>query len=302
MGNDFLDKSIEERETLFSEIVKELQEENSKLTPLADGELLTVAALELLTGINKLSTDLATENNEEYSERYKHLTSLYGFDDFYSLYVYAEFNSPLGYTTKAGAKDYSGLNKVKRTVVRNGKPIEMDIYEKEDNQNNKDTQKEKEKSNSQSSVTPIISAQTLHTSKEDKSEGTSLKRVSTGILSTNKDPSTQKAIAQAIKEGTYLQDEEGNVRVTYLFTPEDAFLALTSLVIDSTTQGAGIRVFMELLREATTQKLGVRVPAYDNEFAKELFQTFGLTQKKDSWQVTYKDLVKSLGESLPWIG
>ena len=66
-------------------------------------------------------------------------------DSFYDMYIFCKSNTET--ISKGGEKDLSNLNKVKRKVIRNGKEVEMTIYE-DSNSDNKDMDNTKKESDS----------------------------------------------------------------------------------------------------------------------------------------------------------
>lgn len=83
-------------------------------------------------------------NNNRLTKQYKHILSAYGFKTYHDIYTYVISNEEeelYKSTTPAyqgeGKKDFSKLNRTKRTVMRNGQPMDTYIYEKPEGQDNR---------------------------------------------------------------------------------------------------------------------------------------------------------------------
>lgn len=129
-----MDYSDEQRERIFtgilSYVAKAVEEEGVQAT-------ITPKTIHRLTGI-EMTEDYVIANRKGLNKEFGHLSSAYGFTDFHDFYLYAmscegEYEETTekstGGTGKSKNKDLSKLKKVKRTVMRNGKPTEMTFYE-----------------------------------------------------------------------------------------------------------------------------------------------------------------------------
>jgi ketosteroid isomerase-like protein len=292
----FPNKTQEELSHLFESMLQELATENLNAETL--GLPLSKKALELLTGLVNLKYDTVAERNEELSKTYVHLTAAYGFNDFYDLYAYADYcDKSVEQITKGGDKNLSSLTKKKRTVIRNGKPMEMSIYESgEDNKNELDKKKRDGSSNQTSNQKVQASALQLSSKLEKGKQGD--KQINR--VSSQSESLSNKGVNVSSDYFGTLSDEMGNVRGQYSFVIQGVYLYLASFESDELTTGTGVKAFFELIKQACKDKLGVMVDDNESTLAHELFSEYGLKKKGNAYCMTYKQLVKQLGGETPW--
>ena len=260
--------------------------------------VLTKSQLESLVG-EELDHDEVYNRDVEYTERYRHLVVAYGFTSFYPLYVMTEMNE-MEKAEKAGNKDFSRLHKVKRTVIRNGKPMQTTIYADPDEGDNEripeDNGTRTSKGSSLRNARDMTGRSVITTGKELKdlmSNSTGLKKREGGRI-------TLQSLSGATGAFT-LTDELGETRALVTFAENEKYVYIKDIADDGETSGIGLRSFFELLAFAKTKDKGLVMDDTENPLALNLFKHFNLTKRKDgTWAITRGSLNDVLGD-LPWM-
>lgn len=248
--------------------------------------------LEQLTEPN-LTEDYVRTANKQLTQMYKHIVVSYGFEDFYSLYLYSKSYKDLVSKEGTGKKDFSKLNKVRRTVVRNGRRTTMTFYEKP--QETKVPKVKQSKDNK--SGAPTLSG----------IDAKELKIIPSGELEepiTTKDLSLVKDLTKnMVQEGEldnvvrvkmYVDEQivprafqgigvEGDYLVTY-------FIAKNELV-----SGLYQRVFFETIKVAMNAGLGVKMEKDDSDIQQVLAETSGFKGEDNFYTVEAKELEELFG-------
>ena len=113
-----MDTSKEVKEEALNQILDKVREYNKE--SIGENTMLDVEDITALTGVY-VSPEEAV--NKSLDEVYKSLTVSQGYDSFEKLYQDALEN-----TEKRAPKNYAGLVKEERTVIRNGKPMKTTVY------------------------------------------------------------------------------------------------------------------------------------------------------------------------------
>lgn len=238
-------------------------------------------------------------NNDELTEAYKHIVSAYGFDDFYGLYSYADSCESYDRVAKGGKKDLSKLNKVTRKVRRNGKMVDMTIYESNGDDSNDEIKDTKKKgggggnnaepqvaSNAKELVIETIGKDGMANPKEIMSAQKEFK----GLKGEGKD------FDSTCESFMILRDEEGNVKAIAGYKVEGKYMYLAFYKGDGLVNGVALRAFFELIKRARQANLGAMVDATDNKLALELFASYGLKKSGDTYKVSKNTLEKLVGD------
>lgn len=262
------------------------------------GTLLTKSQLEAIVG-KELDHDDVYANDTKFTEEYKHLVVAYGFTSFYPLYVMAEMNE-LERIEKAGRKDFSRLHKVKRTVIRNGKPMQTTIYSDPDEGDNEKVPEDNSSKTSKGSSLRNARDMTRNSSVTTGKDLKDLISSSKGLEKREGGRVTVQGLSGATGAFT-LTDELGETRALVTFSENDKYVYIQDIADDGETSGIGLRAFFELLAFAKTRDKGLKVDDTENPLALNLFKHFNLSKKNDgTWVITRSNLNDILGD-LPWM-
>lgn len=225
--------------------------------------------------------------SQELDTKYKHVYKPYGFEDFYSMYLCAKSNTEM--VSKGGQKDLSNLNKVKRKVMRNGKMVEMTIYESGDKEeedkeptDSKDRQTNtaigaKQRDNgSNSKVNPQKLATTFR----------KLKEIGSNIESVSQD-------AEMYRE--YL-DEAGNPIGISAYSENDTTVILEGFAGGKEVTGIGIRSVMELIKLGIEKEKGILVRNVVSLEAQEFLKMIGFKNTKEDYKMSKQEVKNYVGE------
>lgn len=282
---------MEQRERIYEEILKSVAE-SYRTNPNQVTATISTNTLKSLTGLN-LNEDYVLQNNEEMNKSFGHLSAAYGFNDFYDLYNYAMSVDDYEYVAKGGQKDLSKLKKVKRTVVRNGKPTTMTFYE--------DPSGGRESSNSLDGKEP---AQEEQVQPVQATELTGSTTGEAGKKVTIKDLKLLSKIATSL--GTELNpncdsymvlaDEENTPRAIIGFEVKGRYAHLAFSSSDNLTQDMEVRAYYELIKFALVNELGATFDNVDNPPVIALAEADGFKEKGNKYVIEYKELYKSYGD------
>lgn len=255
---------------------------------------LSIPTLLVLTGLSELTDEYVTKQSQQLTNQYSYLIKSFGFENFKDMYLFAKKIPDSSYAEKNGQKDFAKLNKVKQTVIRNGKPVEITVYQKnEDSDTNELNKGKKTETDSVGGETVTSSAKDLPTiaidnkrlSKEVKAF---LKRFSGGATAVGASDTQSYSVSSVNEDGT------SSIRGVYSFKQLGQYLYLSDVVADDTLYGLGIKAFFSLLYEAYKQNLGAMVPVQSSELALGLFETYGLEQDHNVFKIEPDALQSSL--------
>ncbi|XWX32493.1 virion structural protein [Staphylococcus phage PG-2021_76] len=230
------------------------------------------------------------DNLDKYNVIYEQVYKSYGFNDFYDMFIYANSNTEKVY--KGGNKELSKLNKVKRKVMRNGKMIEMTVYESGDNEEEgKDKQptsedtttprsaigaKPKDNGNGDTKVNPKKLATTLG---QLKNSGANIENVSQD--------------ADMYREYT---DENGETIGLSVFKEDDNTITLEGFTGAEDVTGLGIRSVMELIKLGIQKEKSIIVEGIDSVEAEEFLKTLGFKKYQEVYKMSKKDVKGFVGD------
>ncbi|AHL19296.1 hypothetical protein LP083-2_089 [Listeria phage LP-083-2] len=272
-------------EEKFDKVMSIVKEDNSTVLP--DSASISKGILRELTQESLQDYGEVIEKNDFLSREFKHIVSLYGFDDFYSLYAYADFCDTMSnLAIKGGNKDLSKLKKVKRTVMRNGKPTEMTFYESTTEEENKD---KKEESNTKRQGVSTVSAKDLLAellkSKGEPEKVTQLIKIILKFPDTPTNPKVSDYFYQ-------LKDDSGEVVAVAGYSIGAQYVSLDFYTSNGSISGVASRAFFELLRIAIEKDLGAELNDEDNELAQVLFSKFNFQLDEGKQRVSARNLKK----------
>lgn len=280
----------EEKEILFSNLISEAIDETS--SPHVSSSI-TTRTLGLLTGLgSQLTDDYVLVNNEQLTKEFSHIVKSYGYSDFHGLYSFSILcEQELEDISKGGQKDFSNLKKVKRTVIRNGKPVSMMLYQKDDDDA---TENELDKGRKSSSETTESTGEV--SARELSEETVDTKKLPKEVKTFIKQNSHVSVDSHSDKTSTYVLSDGQSVRGVYTIVQQGDYLYLANIIADKQTKGLGIKAFFTLLKRAIDEDKGARVDAVDSELAIQLFTEYGLVQSDNYYEITAEDLKKELGD------
>lgn len=274
-------------EEMYQEVMKNLRSNLPENTIPYD-ESISKNFLEKLTG-KELNYKNVLKNDSDLTKEFDYVVKTYGFDNFYDLYTYADScDSIQEQIQKGGDKDLGKLNKVTRTVMRNGKPMKTTVYEDSgsDEQDGDSTQEEPKK--------PV---------RRKASE------LSSSSLGGKTEKPTPKEISNLMSQaknlsGTFDTDcdsymvlgDSGDIGGLAGFRIEGNFLYLAFIQEDEVTTGVARQAFYELLLRAWKSGLGAMIDDPENDLAHDLFEEYGLTKSKGRYKISKKELENSLGK------
>ena len=250
---------------------------------------ITTDFIHKMTHVQNL-TDVI-DQNDKLSETYSGFLSLYGFNSMYDMYMYAKACEALP-TSLTKSKDYSKLVPVKRKVMRNGKQVEVTVYEDPDKGGSQPNE-----GNTQAGSVP---AATHAHARELKG-----KMHGKGKKLDTKDIAKLKQLSTDLPKGTKfntasdyllkLDDANGQLAGVIGYSIEDGYIRMDFYRSNGQVPGIATRGFSELIKLAMEKQKGVKVA--DDPQARPALIKFGLTQKGSEWSIEYKALKTNLGES-----
>lgn len=285
----------EQREKSFNKVLDKIAEKKANDEEGTRG-IITVDTLETLTQ-DDLNEEYVISLNEALTEMYKHIVVSYGFKDFHSLYLFALSNTQEE-TMKAvpkGNKDFSKLNKVRRTVVRNGRRTTMTFYEDPKSKGTDNKQK--------------VRAERGGDSPEDQvSEARELNIIASGDFE-EPIPIKELQAAQELTEGFIAVGDFKDLDRIKLYLNEYTlpkaiqglriereYLTMPYYATDGNVQGFYQRAFFELVKVAMNLELGIKLEEDDTKIQRILAETSELDLKNGRYIATYDELLNSFGE------
>lgn len=243
--------------------------------------------LYFLTG-KFFTTEDVIKNNEKYNKEYSHIYKSNGFNDFYDMFLFCHSNTDK--VSKGGDKDLSNLNKVKRKVIRNGKEVEMTIYEdgnKDNESMDKDTQKETEQNYS-----ALGSSEEENGNLNEKVNPEKLANTLGKLKSQGVDTSNINENGQMFKDfnngGSLLGIAE------YSYT-EDT-IRLESYASSKESIGVGIRAVVELIKLGIVYDKNIEVYDIQLKEAETYLEYLGFVKFKNGYRMKKNDVREVVGD------
>lgn len=235
-----------------------------------------------LTNSTRVSAELL---DDMYTDMYKHELQLLGYTSFNNAFIHLNSIKNDEFLVKGGNKDLSKLTAKKKTVMRNGKPVVITVYE-DDNKEEEDTSGGKGRSSEQSvpRASELKGSYTTDKKKAQKMidglKGSTLyghKKTATLFLTVFGQDKQPVAVIGYKKFGHYLKLVSINVS-------------------EKSVQGVLDRAFYELVKLAIPKKLGIIV---DKKISGVLpfkkMYNMDVNDRDDDF-LSYEDLKKAFGD------
>lgn len=242
--------------------------------------------LYFLTG-KYFSFDEVINNEEILNKKYKHLYKPNGFNNFYDMVLFCKSNTEK--VTKGGDKDLSNLNKVKRKVIRNGKEVEMTIYE-DGNSKDKEQQDKQPETNTNSAIGSSV---------EDNggiNEKVNPEKLATSLsILKNKgvDTSHLKETSSIYKVFNNGEDVIGIAE----YNLYDKEIKLESYISSPESSGVGLRSIFELIKLGIDNEMAISIYDIQLKEAIHYIEYLGFKKVKDRYLMSKKEVQNFLGDN-----
>ncbi|UXR08131.1 hypothetical protein [Staphylococcus phage vB_ScaM-V1SC04] len=249
-------------------------------------EEINKSVLNLLLG-EELSLDYVSKNSDDLDVKYEHVYKSLGFDNFFDCFLYANREPEIVH--KGGNKNLGGLNKVKRTVIRNGKEMQMTVYE----DGNKDNDSKEKQEGKEEVSRSAVGARAISNGEEGK---VNPKKVANSLSSLSKkgvDVSHVSTNSSLYKE---FVDDNGDTLGITSFKRTENDIILESYASSPDSDGVGARAIMELLRLSIKENKNAVVYNIELPEAIEYLKTLGFKPNKDGYILRKKDVKQFLGD------
>ena len=283
-------------------LLKRLEEVASEEVASVENDLysatVSTSFIESITKVTGMADVI--DRNEQLTKAFPGLISMYGFESMYDLYMYAKF-CDYGEERLTKKKDTSKLVPVKRKVVRNGKEMEMTIWEDP----NKGGETEEPKDESGGGGRGGGRGGEPDDAKRHARE--MLAKMLGGDKEVNpKEIAELKLEAKNMKGGVELFDDSlsyylavegdgGEIVGIVGYEDEGEYLKMVFFQSNGEVSGVATRGFFELIKLALEKDKGVMVD--DQEGARPVFERFELTQGDGGvWSVKSTTLKELLGK------
>lgn len=159
--------------------------------------------------------------------------------------------------SKGGNKDLGKLTPQKKTVIRNGKPMETTIYVDGDQKEQSDDKPKAGTEEEQAPVSNLASNMTKKThDTQPKLTSSEMKELGVGeadIISANDSNKSNK------ENYVTLTDDEGKKTALITYLETDKYIVMLDIASNDTVIGAGVRGFYEACKLAVDAEKGVSV-------------------------------------------
>lgn len=264
---------------------QELSEEESEdPTGLREAEI-TTDFVKMLTKVKGM--DDVISRNDKLSKHFKGFLDMYGFETMYDMYLYAMSCEVLPSELKK-SKDFSNLVPVKRTITRNGKQVEVTIWEKP---GEGDESKEGEGSEEIEGRVVRRRRHAREFSVNVTGDTTNPKEIAEIKVAAKDMPRGNKPFQDGSTYYLAIRDEDGTIVGVIGYSEEGGYLKMDFHRSNGEVSGVAARGFFELLKLGSEKGLGVKME--DDPQARPIFMQSGLEQKEDFW-VIESDKLKGL--------
>ena len=237
---------------------------------------------------NYFTIDEVVSKSNYLDEEYKYVYEPLGFNNFYDLFIYCQSNTESVY--KGGNKDLGNLNKVKRKVMRNGKEIEMTVYESNGEEDeNMDNSKQQQKDTTRSAMTARISTN------GDREGKVNTKKLSNTLNNLKKQGADTQGIDTTASLFHTFEDATGTMGVA-IYNHEDDYIELTGYTSTPDSESVGTRSIFELIKLGIENEKEVRVYLVTLPEAIEFLEFLGFKEKEDYFVLSKKDVLDFLGD------
>jgi len=252
---------------------------------------ITKSELLFLTGYDFNIEDIR-KNPDEYNSRFYHLYTSYGFTNMYDFITYADSNTEV--VLKGGDKDLSNLNKVKRKVMRNGKMIDMTIYE-DSNKEDTQPQDKKPQEDNKSAVG------STYEDNGDLDIKPNLKRLA-GTLSKLRNAGS--LIPSSVNDSDMYKEfhsDGGSLLGMMAVSIVDDKVVLDGYISTPDSSGVGLRSILETIRIGIKKDMAIKIYDIQLKEAIEYLNALGFKKVADGYVLDRKSVRNFLGEHSDFI-
>lgn len=243
--------------------------------------MITTRYLKHITKVRGLEDVI--ERNEQLSKTFRGFLNLYGFESMYDMYLYARSCDIMPEDLEKSKA--SQVVPVNRKVMRNGKELEITIYESIH-------KSEEPKADTTEKETQRRHARELKGLLKGKDKNLDTKYVA--MLKSVSLPHGDKPFQETSQYYLELKGESGELEGLIGYSVEDDYLKMDFYRSNGQLNGVATRGFSELVKLATEIKKGVK--AEDHVQARPVYAQFGLEQHGDYWTVSYESLPEFNGK------
>jgi len=286
-----MDKLMNKLTDIANSNLEEIVKENDDVTGLQESQI-TTNFIKSITKVKDMQDVI--KRNESLSKVYRGLLDMYGFSSMYDMYLYAKScDLKPEELSKREKKDFSKLVPVKRTVTRNGKEMEITVWEDP----NSDEGGEQESGGSEEEQQPQIRhARELNTDIFGGEKETDPKDVAKLKVETKNMPQGNKSFQDNSQFYLSIKGEDGGIVGIIGYSEEGDYLKMDFYRSNGQVSGVATRGFFELMKTASTENKGVKME--DQQEARPVFMQSGLEQQDDgSWEIESEELKNLLGIS-----
>jgi hypothetical protein len=277
--------SQEGMDTLMKKLAQVAQEGVSEEDGLQTSAIST-HFVKVMTKVKDLEDVI--ERNEQLSKTYQGFLNLYGFDTMYDMYIYAKscdlFPDELMKSTTSAIP-------VERVIVRNGKPLEVTVWEllaKSEPKSKAEPKKAEE--------APVIRhARELKASYHDTKSAMNTEHVAKLKAAAEKMTGGSGKFKDNSHHYLSIKGDSGRPAAVIGYSEEGEHLKMDFYRTNGKVSGVAARGFFELIKLALRHKKGVI--AADNAGARSVYIQAGLQKEGSKWVISYDDLAESYGES-----
>lgn len=231
-----------------------------------------------------LNEDYVMTYNDEFTKAHKLTLESCGYNSFYDAYLDL-WLSRTEEVSKGGEKDLSKLNATKRTVIRNGKPVEITVYTKDGEEPDKNN-------NSGGSDN---SGGLPHAKQFKSSTETSDKKAQQVAKELSTKNGTSYTFKKTMTFYMVLRDDKGNAVAIIGYKRFGHYLKMVFFQSNGEIDGTGARGFFEMAKYCLQNKLGIKL---DKTMGSSPFIAMYNMQEdsRGDFFLGYEDLLKVFGE------
>lgn len=245
---------------------------------------INISVLHFLTN-RTFTYDEVAKNNNQLTKDYNFIVKSYGFNDFYDMFLYINRDTVI----KGGNKDESKLNKVKRKVIRNGKEIEMTVYEDPNSNNNQD--KKPTNNEEQPKASSAIGSKSQGTEEGQK---VNPKRLANTLGKLKVDSSNfNTSLVNISREFT---SQDGEVIGVGMFEETENTIKLHGYASKEDVTGVGIRSIVELILLGIDREKDIEVYDITLPEGVQYLKMLGFKKKEDYFYMKKKDVLNFVGD------
>lgn len=281
--------SEEGMDRLMKSLAKIAQEGIEETAEGLQNGVITTTFVKMMTKVKGMEDVI--ERNEQLSKTYQGFLNLYGFDEMYDMYLYARSCDVFPDELFKSNADNSLVMPVQKEVIRNGKLLEVTVYEviHKAEKPKKKTEPKKEEEIEIRHAREFRSKFTENNDTKDPSKVAKIK-ADTEKLKGSK-PFNDKS-----HHYLSLTHNNGKHVAVIGYSTQGEHMTMDFYRTNGQTSGVAARGFAELVRLAVQNQKGVKVE--DHPGARAVYTQFRLKRDGDHWSSSYDELKESLGEGM----